>query len=108
MVPGELSPARRRGVRLGSNASSPSKIWPMRLPSGLARRIDIPAETLAQLLRATTPMELAMLLDRVLPLPSATGVEAACKWVLTQSAGELSRGSLARRNRPRAGLDAQR
>ena len=60
----------------------------------LARRIDIPAEELAQSLRATTPMELAMLLDRVLPLPSATGVEAACKWVLTQSAGEVSRGSL--------------
>ena len=30
-----------------------------------------------------------MLLDRVLPLPSATGVEAACKWVLMQRRREF-------------------
>jgi very-short-patch-repair endonuclease len=70
----------------------------------LARRIDIPAEDLAQSLRVTTPMELAMLLDRVLPLHSATGVEVACKWVLTQSAGKVSRGSLG--GRIARGLDS--
>ena len=60
----------------------------------LARRIDVSAEELAQSLRVSTPMELAMLLDRALPLPSATGVETACKWVLMQSDGEGLRGPL--------------
>jgi very-short-patch-repair endonuclease len=60
----------------------------------LARRIDGTAEELTQMLRFTTPMELAMLLDRVLPLPSATGVEIACKWVLMQLTVEVSRGPL--------------
>jgi very-short-patch-repair endonuclease len=54
----------------------------------LAQRIDGAADKLAQSLRVMTPMELVMLLDRVLPLPSATGVETACKWLLEQSTGE--------------------
>jgi very-short-patch-repair endonuclease len=60
----------------------------------LARRLDVSAEALAQSHRLTTSLELAMLLDRVLPLPSATGVEAACKWVLMRSTVEVSRGPL--------------
>jgi very-short-patch-repair endonuclease len=59
----------------------------------LAQRIDGSVAELAQLLRVTTPMELAMVFDRALPLPSTTGVEAACKWVLMQAVGEFSQDS---------------
>jgi very-short-patch-repair endonuclease len=51
----------------------------------LARRIDQSEEVLTQSFRDTTPIELAMFLDRALPLSSATGVEAACRWLLLQA-----------------------
>jgi very-short-patch-repair endonuclease len=57
----------------------------------LARRTDGSAEQITRSLRLMTPMELAMFLDRALPLPSATGVEAACKLVLLQSIRNVSR-----------------
>ena len=57
----------------------------------LARRTDGSAEEITRSLRLMTPMELAMFLDRALPLPSATGVDAACKLVLLQSIRNVSR-----------------
>src|SRR4051812_43383261 len=57
----------------------------------LARQTDGSAEQIARALRLMTPLELAMFLERALPLPSTTGVEAACKLVLLQSVRDVPR-----------------
>jgi very-short-patch-repair endonuclease len=67
----------------------------------LARRLDRPAESLGPSLLGKTPVELAMFLDAALPSASATGAEAACRWVLARAAerasGQTQGDGLARR-----------
>ena len=52
----------------------------------LERHLDRPAGSLAPSVRGKTPFELAILLDRVLPSVSPTGVETACRWALCDAA----------------------
>jgi len=67
----------------------------------LAGRLGLPSRELGCLLRPKGPLELEMILDRALPLPSETGVERLCHWILQSSLdrlpGQLETSGLAER-----------
>jgi len=67
----------------------------------LSRRLSCPARELGRSLRAKSSVELAMFLEGALPAASATGVETACRWLLSQALD----GALMEDGLP-AGLDA--